>query len=148
VDLGFAQHSAEGWTVLAISGEIDIATAPKVFAVVHQVIEGEGISRLLLDFSGVAFLDAAGVSALVRAHKILVERGERLRLTGLRPHVARVLRITGVATVFDIVPGLDITRLDLADLDAVRIAGHDAARSAGQETTGHRDAGGTGESGQ
>lgn len=107
MDLGFTQHHAAEWTVLEINGEIDIATAPLVSDTVHRLIEREGVEKLLLDLRGVAFLDAAGVGALVRAHKLLIARGERLRLTGLRPNIARVLHVTGVNRLFDIVTGFD-----------------------------------------
>jgi anti-sigma B factor antagonist len=59
---------------------------------------------LILDLSGVPYLDSMGVGALVHACVSCRRSGRHLALAGLNSRVATVLKITGVEPVFDIFP--------------------------------------------
>lgn len=102
MDLRFAHYRAGDWTVVTISGEVDIATAPKLAAGLCQLVERDDVGKLLLDLSSVSFLDASGLNAFVQVHNVLAATGERLFLTGLKPHLVRVLRITGLDRTFEV----------------------------------------------
>lgn len=63
----------EGWepyTVLAVSGEIDVGTAPRLREKILELV-GLGVSQLVLDMTGVDFLDSTGLGVLVGALKRL-----------------------------------------------------------------------------
>lgn len=57
---------------------------------------------LTIDMSGVRLMDSSGLKALVdiRAHARRAGHLPQIRLRGLAGQVARVLEITGVATLF------------------------------------------------
>lgn len=84
--------------VLAVSGEIDVASAPQLRAeVVAQLEAGR---HTTVDLGGVTFMDGSGVSALVAAQKRAVRAGTRLRIRNAdHRSVALVLRLTGADTV-------------------------------------------------
>ncbi|HEY0274607.1 MAG TPA: STAS domain-containing protein [Paenirhodobacter sp.] len=63
-------------------------------------------ARVLLDLSHVTFLDSSGLGALVSVMKGLGP-DRKLELTGLRPQVEKVLKLTRMNTVFPIHPDLD-----------------------------------------
>lgn len=52
--------------LLSLHGELDIATSPVLQRRLHMV-QAPGIERLVLDMSGLAFLDSAGLRTLVAA---------------------------------------------------------------------------------
>ncbi len=54
--------------------------------------------RVVMDLSGVNFLDSSGLGAIVSALKLL--RGRKLELAGLTPVVAKVFRLTQMDQVF------------------------------------------------
>ena len=60
-------------------------------------------SRVVLDLSGVGFLDSSGLGAVVAVQRFL-RTGQRLELAGLTPAVARVFRLTRMDQVFTIHP--------------------------------------------
>lgn len=81
-----------------VSGDLDMATGAPLWAVLDGHLAA-GRRYLRLDLSDVAFIDAATLTGIVRIHQCaLAERG-RLLLTGVRPRVARVLRLGGVDRV-------------------------------------------------
>jgi anti-sigma B factor antagonist len=68
---------------------------------------GEGPpGRVVLDMSGVGFLDSSGLGALVAVMKAL-PAGRRLELAGCGPVVARVLELTRMDRIFVLHPDLD-----------------------------------------
>jgi anti-anti-sigma factor len=58
--------------------------------------------KLVFDFGLVQLMSSAGLGMLVRAKKRCAERDISLRICGLAPTVAEVIRITGVDQLFEI----------------------------------------------
>ncbi|KIF74973.1 metal ABC transporter ATPase [Streptomyces sp. 150FB] len=97
------------WTVLRITGELDIMTSPEVRQRVHEAVAG-GRRELVLDLSEVFFCDSSGVGVLIAARRLLRSCQGRLHL--ILPaggsedgsHVNRVLAALGVRRLFEIYP--------------------------------------------
>jgi anti-anti-sigma factor len=83
-------------------GEVDVATV----AVLRSALWAAPARPLLrLDLSGVRLLSAAGVRALLAAHRRVRARGGVLVLVEPTPMVARVLRVTGLDRVIPVREG-------------------------------------------
>ena len=80
---------------VVVRGELDIATTPLLTAVLDSV-HSRQLDRLEVDLSGVTFLDAHAVAALVAADRHLAERQVTLVLRDPSPIARRVLALTGV----------------------------------------------------
>ena len=75
-----------------------MSTSAPLWAVLRGHVAA-GRRFLRLDMSGVTFLDATALTGITAAHQdLLVNRGT-LVITGVRPLVARVLRLTGLDEV-------------------------------------------------
>lgn len=81
--------------VLAISGEVDIVTAPDVNAIVDAMIE-RGHNRLIVDMDGLRFVDLRGLQVLLRASNRLTESGGSLVVSRPSPIARRLLNLTGL----------------------------------------------------
>jgi anti-sigma B factor antagonist len=92
-----------GRTVVAVRGELDLATAPELEAALLPDLRDGGSA--LLDLRGLEFLDSTGVRVIVSAHHAAQEHGGTLSLVRTVPDgaVARVLEISGLDAVLDIV---------------------------------------------
>jgi anti-anti-sigma factor len=88
---------------VTVSGEVDLATAPVLLSALLVAIEDHHPRTLELDLARVTFIDAQGVSALLRAHHAAQAVRSAVRLVRPQRHVRRVLELTGVATICDIV---------------------------------------------
>jgi anti-sigma B factor antagonist len=87
-----------GCTVIAVTGELDMSTAPDLTDVLAAAIEG-GEANLVLDLAGLEFCDSAGLAVFVGAHNRLHSTGRRLVVAGPTEAVARVLDLSGVSQV-------------------------------------------------
>jgi anti-anti-sigma factor len=94
------RECSEWQVVIAVEGEVDMATAPQLARVLLQYTECD----VVVDLSAVGFLDSSGLTALVQAHKRLQQTGHAIRTTGERDAVLTVMRIAGVVGIFHATP--------------------------------------------
>ena len=95
--LTIAEHPAHGGVVcLAVSGELDLATAADLEDAVAAAAARPGVREVLIGLSGLRFLDASGIAALSRARTGAARSGVLVRAEGARGVVRRVLELTGV----------------------------------------------------
>jgi anti-anti-sigma factor len=87
----------EGITVMALSGELDIAAAP---ALRSQVDEAAGERAVVLDLSGATFVDSSMLKELLRASAELARYDVELVLAGVPPVVQRLLDLTRTTSLF------------------------------------------------
>jgi anti-anti-sigma factor len=90
--LAIESYDCDGWAVLMADGELDVYTAPSLRARFSEIIS-QGRTHLLVDFSTVSFVDAAGLGSLVGALGATRAAGGTLRLVG-QASLGRLLEIT------------------------------------------------------
>ena len=106
MDLTLETRSGDGATVVAVQGEIDVYTAPKLRDKITELV-GEGAYHLIIDMEGVEFLDSTGLGVLVGGLKKVRARDGSLELVCNQERLLKIFRITGLAKVFTIHPSLD-----------------------------------------
>ena len=79
---------------LILSGELDIASAPELSAVILSLCDG-AIDALTLDFRKLTFLDSSGVRVVLLAKDLCHERGCDLLVVPGPPHVQRPFELCG-----------------------------------------------------
>lgn len=87
---------------LCVSGEVDMATAPQLLDAILRTAFTYDQGQVVVDLSGVTFMDPTGLGALREAHRRLVADGTRLSVRNPGPVVEQVLRITGLDTYLNI----------------------------------------------
>lgn len=100
MDLGIdIDHSGARHTVLAVHGEIDTYSAPQLrHSLSEQIVEGR--RQIVIDMTQVSFLDSAGLGVLIGALRRLRSLGGDLTLAGCARPTLKLLRITGLDSVF------------------------------------------------
>jgi anti-anti-sigma factor len=91
-----------GVAILTVSGELDISTSGGLHHALEELLDA-GTQRIEVDLSAVVFMDSSALSALVGAHDRATKDGRRLALVRPSPACAKVLGITGLDRVFDLI---------------------------------------------
>ena len=91
-----------GYAIAALSGELDIASAPALRDQLLRLLRAA--SHLIIDLSAVEHADASGLAVLVGSGRRARLLGGSLRLAAPSPEVARVLSATGINRYLDIFP--------------------------------------------
>ena len=86
--------------VVRVAGEIDIATAEQLQASLDEALKLDG--PLVVDMSGVTFIDGSGLKALLRVAASLNGRGPLALINA--PHVLRLLELAGLTDM----SGIDV----------------------------------------
>jgi len=81
--------------VLRLHGELDLATAGTLEEALDEALAG-GAGRLVLDLSGLSFIDSTGISLLIGAIGREADGVAVRFVPSEAPGVTRVLRVTGV----------------------------------------------------
>ena len=91
------------WSVVAVTGELELATAPRLRQQVVSLI-GAGRSHLLIDLSGVDFVDSVGLGVIVGALKRCRTHEGDLMVSGAVPRVRLLFEITRLDEIIELHP--------------------------------------------
>lgn len=101
MNLEVNQRTVDGTVVVAVSGEVDLATAEALRDALVAA-EGEAASGMVLDLQQVGFLDSTGIGELVGVHRRLRKSGRPLALVVPEGPIRKILAITGMDSVLDL----------------------------------------------
>jgi anti-sigma B factor antagonist len=90
----------EGARVLTLSGELDLASAPQLQRAFDRA-EASGSRHVVVDLSGLEFIDSSGLRLLVAAHRRSRENGHRLSLLRGPRAVHHVFELTQTESLFE-----------------------------------------------
>jgi anti-sigma B factor antagonist len=94
------------YTVLTVSGEIDVYTAPLLRQKLVELSDS-GASRIVVNLEPVGFLDSTGLGVLVAALNRARRQSGEVELICSQARILRVFEITGLTKVFTIHPSVD-----------------------------------------
>ncbi|MEA2169632.1 MAG: hypothetical protein QOF76_2932 [Solirubrobacteraceae bacterium] len=87
--------------VVRVGGELDLSVAADVGARIGELLDA-GLGRIVVDLSGVTFIDSAGIHMLVAAQRTAERDDAALSLVAVPLLVRRVLDLTGAASLLAI----------------------------------------------
>jgi anti-anti-sigma factor len=90
--------------VLAVSGELDLYEVPKLNAALETVARAK---RIVVDLTGVTFVDSTALAALLRAHRRLASEDRELVLVAADPTIRKLFDVTGFDRLFRIFASVD-----------------------------------------
>jgi anti-sigma B factor antagonist len=101
VDLSLETRQSDGRTIVAVGGEIDVYTAPRLRDRITELVSA-GNYNLVVDMEQVEFLDSTGLGVLVGGLKKVRAHDGSMELICNQDRLLKIFRITGLAKVFTI----------------------------------------------
>lgn len=96
---------------LPLEGEIDLHRSPRFERSLASMIKKKP-EHIVVDFSGVTFIDSSGMAVLIRAMQNMKEYGGKLSLSGMNDQVRPIFETARLDQVFVIDPGDSYTFAD------------------------------------
>lgn len=106
MDLTLSTREVDERAVIAVGGEIDVYTAPKLRDCITDLV-GAGTYNIVVDLEQVDFLDSTGLGVLVGGLKKVRAHDGSLELVCSQERLLKIFRITGLAKVFVIHDSID-----------------------------------------
>jgi anti-sigma B factor antagonist len=97
----FEEPGPDGCTVLTVTGDLDLVTAPQLDDWFDRLVVS-GADTVVLDLAGVGFVDSSGLRALVTGHKALHAASARLVVRSPNQSTRRLFDMTGLSTVIGV----------------------------------------------
>ena len=106
--------------ILAIAGELDLGTAEQLWPSLERLFNpapptaaartapdpASPLDAVVLDATGLEFLDSSGLRVLLRGARLAEDEGTAFRVVAPNPVVRRVLELSGAARALDLRPSL------------------------------------------
>ena len=101
--LRLSSRKHDGIVTVTVAGELDIATTPDLKSYLRQILVA-GPGQVIIDFSGVSLIDAAGLGALVILRKRAERQHTALLLADVPASMLRLMILTNLDSHFDYLP--------------------------------------------
>lgn len=86
--------SATPVTVLRFTGDITSASSDAVLGTYREI--SQTAKRILLDFSGVEYLNSSGIALVIQMMIAASKSGQAIQTFGLKPHFQKVFTMVGI----------------------------------------------------
>jgi len=90
-----------GSVTARLEGELDHFSADGVRAMLDGLTEDESVKYLILDMSGMTFMDSSGVGVIIGRYKRMAARGGGVRVCGMNRQVDRLLQLAGLYRIVE-----------------------------------------------
>ena len=101
MNLKIESHVTDGVTILTCHGRIAFGEEAQALRdMVKQVLSTT--KKIILDLSGVSYMDSGGLGSLVGAYSSARHSGADVKLIGLGPRLRDTLQVTKLVTVFEV----------------------------------------------
>lgn len=109
----------ENYTIITIDEKkLDTSIAPDLKSEFVK-LNAEGITNLILDLNNVKYTDSSGLSSILIANRLCNSSNGLLILTGLQDHVMKLITISKLESVLNILPTVEeaIDRVFLHEIE-------------------------------
>ncbi len=88
--------------MVSIRGEIDIYSIEKFRDTIEEKIKTQA-SEIILDCSELSYMDSTGMGVLIELRNKTKELGQKIIMMNPRPNIRKLLALTGVDKIIEIV---------------------------------------------
>jgi anti-sigma B factor antagonist len=92
-------RQAEGISLVEVTGRLTSFESKAFREMIHGLLK-QGQTNIVLNLTGLEYLDSSGIGELARNYLSIVKQGGAMKVVGLAPKVEEILRVTRLYQVF------------------------------------------------
>lgn len=85
--------------VVFFIGELDHHSAEEVRVKVDDRIDRDDVKKVILDFSGVTFMDSSGIGVVIGRYKKISVRNGQIAISAINKNIKRVFDLSGISKI-------------------------------------------------
>ena len=93
--------------LVILMGELDHHSAEEVRVKIDDRIDRDNIRKVILNFSGVTFMDSSGIGVVIGRYKKMKNRNGKLCVAEINKTVNKVFEISGMYKIIDVYGNID-----------------------------------------
>ena len=82
--------------IVSIKGELDHHSAEEVRSKIDDRLDRDGLNKLIMDFSGVSFMDSSGIGVVIGRYKKLKLKNGSMCIAAATDLVKRIFELSGL----------------------------------------------------
>lgn len=90
-----------GTLVIRLEGDLDHHSAEAIREEMDRLLCDLSVHRVVLDLSGLGFMDSSGIGLIIGRYKILKRRGGQLAIRSGNRRVDRILQLSGLYEIVE-----------------------------------------------
>ncbi len=102
MDISVRMEAEKEAAVIEVKGDIDLYSSPQVRQTILDTLGHKSTKRVIVDLTGVRYVDSSGVASLVEGLQLSRKSQVRFALCGLNKAPRQVLELTRLIKVFEI----------------------------------------------
>ena len=91
----------EGALIASLSGEIDHYAAADMRREIDSAMERSRLKDLVLDYSGVSFMDSSGIGVIMGRYKTVKTLGGKVVIFGVNKQIERIVAMSGIDRIVE-----------------------------------------------
>jgi anti-sigma B factor antagonist len=99
VNFSVSVRQADGVSLVDVNGKLTSFESRAFQQLINGLLK-KGQTNIVLNLTGLDYLDSSGVGELVRNYLSVVKKGGAMKVVGLAPKVEAILRVTQLYQVF------------------------------------------------
>lgn len=88
-------------SVIELNGRLDAGSAKSVLAGIKELVKRNRL-KIILDMSGVEFIDSAGVGILLASYRAVDAKGGALKICAIQNQVESIFSLTRLSEFFEV----------------------------------------------
>ena len=108
--------AAERVVCAKLCGDIDHHTAREMRCEIDVAVRENDADELILDFSGVTFMDSSGIGLVMGRYKLMNERQGRLVIAKTPGYIGKVMRVAGISRLAKVVSEYELPRQETVEV--------------------------------
>jgi anti-sigma B factor antagonist len=97
------EEMKRGTYVVTLEGDVDMSTSPGVRKAMAPIFK-KGNAQIIVDLSGVPYMDSSGIATLIEGLQLSQKYGIRLILAGMTAPVEAAFELAHLKDVFEMAP--------------------------------------------
>ena len=93
--------------IVSLMGELDHHSAEEVSVKIDDRIDRDNIRKVILNFSGVTFMDSSGIGVVIGRYKKMQNRDGKICVAEANRTVNKVFEISGMFKIIDVYKNID-----------------------------------------
>ena len=93
---------SESILIASVKGDVDHHSAAPLRHTIDESMRAFGLKNLVIDFSGVDFMDSSGIGVVLGRYKRIERSGGSFCISGCSAHIKRLLEISGVLSLIPV----------------------------------------------
>jgi anti-sigma B factor antagonist len=99
VNFSVSVRQADDVSLVDVTGKLTSFESKAFHELIHGLL-AEGHTNIVLNLTGLEYLDSSGIGELVRNYMSVVKKGGAMKVVGLAPRVEEILKVTQLYQVF------------------------------------------------